>query len=456
MADLASQLSQIIAKENILTDPGECIAYGYDNSRHHGLPLAVVLAANESDIIQLIQFCNQEKIPLYPRGRGTGTTGGSVPLKPGIVLSCERMDKILKIDPANRMMIVEPGVLNQTIQNKAAEHGFFWAPDPSSSAYCTVGGNLACNAAGPRAVKYGTCRENTLGLSAITGSGLKIKTGTQTTKGVVGLDLTRLLIGSEGILGVITQAILKLTPLPETKTMLKAIFSDIASASLAVSQIMAQAITPSALEFMDAKAIAMIRDYAAIELPKNAGALLMIEIDGSKTALAESVAAIRQAATNEGLITIEAANNQEQMDSMWKLRKALSPALKNVAPKKINEDVVVPVANIPALITGIDKFANEYKINIINFGHAGNGNIHVNLLVNPDDIDENQRAYACLKEIFTLVLKLNGSLSGEHGVGIEKRDFIIDELDANALQLMHQIKQQFDPNNIMNPGKALP
>ncbi len=449
-------LRQQLGDENILTEETERWSYGYDNSRRQSLPDAVVFPRTHDDVVSIVRICNQSQIPLVARGRGTGTTGATVPLTGGLVLSTERMTKIIRLDPANRMMIVQPGVLNQTVQELAAEKGFFWPPDPTSAAYCTIGGNLAYNSAGPRAVKYGTPRENVFGLRAVTGHGDTIRTGVYTSKGVVGYDLTRLLIGSEGTLAIITEATLKLTPLAEGKRTLQAIYRDIESAADAVSAIMAQPLIPCALEFIDGQAIEMIRAYSTAELPHEAGALLMIETDGPLSQLDHADQTLRRAASNGGLLEIHSAESPEEIAALWATRKALSPALRNIAPKKINEDVVVPVSNIPALIRGLEQLSRQYAIPIINFGHAGNGNIHVNLLIDPDDPQQMQNAAQCLDAVFSLVLNLNGTLSGEHGVGLEKRDFIDREIDPVTLDLMRRIKQQFDPLGILNPGKMLP
>jgi D-lactate dehydrogenase len=454
--DFLDALRQCIGADNLLTGESECWNYGYDNSRRHALPQAVAFAITHEQVLKIVRLCNQHEVALTARGRGTGTTGATVPLQGGLVLSLERMDKIHRVDPDNRLMIVEPGVTNQAVQDAAAEHGFFWSPDPTSAAFCSIGGNLAYNSAGPRAVKYGTPRENTLGLRAVTGHGEELRTGTHTSKGVVGYDLTRLLIGSEGTLAIITEAILKLTPLPETKRTLRAIYLDIQTASQAVAAIMAQPITPCALEFIDHAALDMIRDYSDAELPEQANALLMIEVDGSASSIDAAVESVRDAASNNGLLDFMVAQSKEEIAALWATRKALSPALRKIAPKKINEDVVVPVSRIPELIAGLEKLSAQHGIKIVNFGHAGNGNIHVNLLVNPDDPAEMQAAHHCLDDVFSLVLELEGSLSGEHGVGIEKRDFIARELDPTALQLMHAIRQQFDPNSILNADKTLP
>lgn len=451
-----NQLRQCLDESGLLTDPSETWNYGYDNSRRHAAPEVVVLPASHDQVAKVVRLCYEAGIPLTARGRGTGTTGASVPLQGGVILSTERLNRILKIDPANRYLVVEPGVTNQEVQQAAADHGFFWPPDPTSAAYCSIGGNLAYNSAGPRAIKYGTPRENTFGLRAVTGTGESIRTGVYTTKGVVGYDLTRLLIGSEGTLGIITEATLKLTPLPETRRTLQVIYRDIDSAARAVSAIMAQPVAPYALEFIDGKAIGMIRDYSDADLPQEAGALLMIEVDGSEAAIEHAVTAISQAAENEGLLQLNRAETEQEIQALWQTRKALSPALRTIAPKKINEDVVVPVSNIPALINGLDKLAEEYGITIVNFGHAGNGNIHVNLLANPDNPGELERTHQCLDAVFTLVLELDGTLSGEHGVGIEKQEFVGREIDPVTLDLMRRIKSQFDPKGILNPGKMFP
>jgi len=265
-----------------------------------------------------------------------------------------------------------------------------------------------------------------------------------------------LLLGSEGTLAIITEATLKLTPLPEAVRTLRAIYRSVLDAAIAISTIMAQSIVPCALEFIDGNAIEMIRHHSACDLPAQAGALLMIEVDGPREGLKSIAAKVADAARNAGLLDIRIANTAQEVDALWQTRKALAPALRRAAPKKINEDVVVPVTAIPDLIEGLDRLSAKYDLPIINFGHAGNGNIHVNLLLNPDTPGQSQKAQNCMDEVFAMVLNLGGTLSGEHGVGLEKRDFIDRELDANVLELMRAIKRQFDPNGILNPGKLLP
>ncbi|NOX43378.1 MAG: FAD-binding protein [Gammaproteobacteria bacterium] len=453
---LLPRLISILGSENVLTDQADVWPYGYDNSRRHSQPDIVALPVSHEQVKDIVLVCFENNLPVVARGRGTGTTGASVPLHGGIVLSLERMTQIKQIDVNNRVAVVEPGITNQAVQNKIGEAGFFWPPDPTSAAYSTIGGNLACNAAGPRAIKYGTPRENTLGLKAVTGKGEEISTGVYTTKGVVGYDLTRLILGSEGTLAIITEATLKMTPLPQSKRTLQAIYKDIRDAALAVSKIMAQPVIPYTLEFIDGQAIDMVRKHSNAELPTNAGALLIIEVDGQESSLDDAAQAIKTAATNSGLLEIKLAKTQEEIDALWATRKALSPALRNVAPNKINEDVVVPVSNIPALIDGLENLSKKHDINIVNFGHAGNGNIHTNLLIDSTDKAQVTRSQACLNEVFDLVLKLNGTLSGEHGVGIEKMNYIDREIDPITLKLMKDIKTVFDPHGILNPGKMFP
>jgi D-lactate dehydrogenase len=451
-----TRLKEIFPAGTLLTDPADCWVYGYDNSKRQVLPDAVAFPLSHAEALALVHLCNEYRIPLTARGRGTGTTGATVPLYGGVVASFERMNRVLEFSPDNRYIVVEPGLTNQALQDYVKPHGFFWPPDPTSAAFCSVGGNLAYNSAGPRAVKYGTPRDNTLGLRVITGGGDDLRIGVYTTKGVVGYDLTRLLIGSEGTLALITEATLKLTPLPETKLTLRAVYSNVDFAARAIARIMAQPAVPCALEFIDGNAIDMVRRYSQAGLPEHAGALLMIEVDGFRQAMAPQVDSIRAAADNDGLLEFRVAETAEEVEALWQTRKALSPTLRKIAPKKINEDVVVPVTELPALIAGLDALSQRYGLPIVNFGHAGNGNIHVNLLYDPGKPGETDRAHACLDGIFTLVLSLRGTLSGEHGVGIEKRDYVDRELDIHSLNLMRAIKRQFDPNGILNRNKGFP
>jgi D-lactate dehydrogenase len=452
-AEFLTALNQEFPPRQLLTDPVDCYAYAYDNSRNFYPPEAVVFALTSGEVQTLIRLCNQYKVPVVPRGRGTGTAGGSVPEQGGVALSLERMNRIIKLDPDNRMAIIEPGVINQTLQDALKPLGFFWPPDPSSAPYCTVGGNLATCAAGPHAVKYGVARDHVLGLKAVTGNGELIKTGCYTTKGVVGYDLTRLIVGSEGTLAVIVEATLKVTPLPKCVGGITAQFHDTVSCAHAIAAIMAQPFVPSALEFLDNNALNLIRGRHPDMLPADMRALLMIEVDGSNSEVEEATASIIAACQIDGMMETKKA---EDTQALWVARKALSPLLRDVAPKKINEDVAVPVSRLPELLGGVERLAQMYQVVNVNFGHAGNGNIHVNLLVNPDDPNEMLRAEACLDAVFSLVLSLDGTLSGEHGVGMTKRPYVAREIDPATMTLMKNIKIIFDSQDILNAVKLFP
>lgn len=451
-AAFLDEIRAVLGPERLCSDPADCLAYAYDNSRKPCMPEAVAFPSNTTEVQAVVSACNRHRVPLTPRGRGTGTAGGAVPERGGLVLSLERMTRILAIDPADRLVIAEAGVLNQSVQDAVRPFGFFWPPDPSSAAYSSIGGNLATCAAGPHAVKYGVTRDHVLGLTAVTARGEIVHTGTRTTKGVVGYDLTRLLIGSEGTLAVITEAILKLTPLPPARAGMTMHYRDLAACARAITRIMAQPHGPSALEFLDEGALALLSRHHAGLVPEASRAMLMIEVDGRPEEIEATMAAIRAAADDPALLVAERADDGR----LWAARKALSPLLRDIAPKKINEDVVVPVASLPEFLTGVADIARRADIANVNFGHAGNGNIHVNLLVDPHDPDQAARAETCLTEIFDLVLRLHGTLSGEHGVGREKRPFIAREIDPPTLALMRDIKRLFDPNGILNPGKIFP
>lgn len=452
-ANLLADLQGAFPLDRFYTDPVDCYTYAYDNSRKIFPPDAVLFPLTMQEVQHIVSLCNQYQIPLIPRGRGTGTAGGSLPEFGGIALSMERMLNIISIDPANRVVVAEPGVLNQTVQDAAKPYGFFWPPDPSSALFSSIGGNIATSAGGPHAVKYGTTREHVLGLKAVTGAGNFITTGCYTTKGVVGYDLTRLLIGSEGTLAVITEATLKLTALPSVVAGITAHFRDLTSCTSAIVKIMSLPQLPSALEFLDSGSLNLIRGRYPDMLPSDTHAMLMIEVDGSNNDIPDAITAILGACQADELIL---ASRVENTAALWKARKALSPLLREIAPRKINEDVVVPVTALPEFLSGLTRLSAQYRLSNVNFGHAGNGNIHVNLLINPDDPDEVARAEQCLNKIFDLVINLRGTLSGEHGIGSEKRAFVTKEVDGVTLDLMKNIKRLFDPNNILNPGKLFP
>jgi len=436
------------------TDAAALAAHAQDNSWRQALPLGVALPESREQVQAIVRACRAHGVPLVGRGAGTGTTGAAVPTAGGIVLSFARMNRILALRPGDRCAVVEPGVLNGDLQQALQPHGLFWPPDPSSFEICSIGGNLATNAGGPRAVKYGTSRDNVLGLVAVTGAGELIECGGPWTKDATGYDLTHLIVGSEGTLALIVEATLKLAPRPRAQAGLRVLYRDAESAAAAVSRVMTQPATPTTLEFMDARSLALLRRNGA-QVPE-AGAMLLIDADGDDDTLPSVLHALAQAAEGDGLLALDVAMDGSAREQLWAARRALSPALKSIAPGKINEDVVVPVSRIPALVAGVQALSARFDLPIVTFGHAGNGNLHVNILYHPDDTGENARAHAALPEVFALTLALGGTLSGEHGIGLAKRDFMAQAFTPATLAAMRAVKQALDPDGILNPGKVLP
>lgn len=447
-------LYALLGEDGWRTDDRALEAHAQDNSWRHTRPAGVAFPRDREQVVALVRACRDHRIALVARGAGTGTTGAAVPIEGSIVLSFARMNRILAIQPGDRCAVVEPGVLNGDLQQALMPHGLFWPPDPSSAEICSIGGNLACNAGGPRAVKYGTSRDNVLGLVAVTGAGELITCGGPYTKDATGYDLTHLLVGSEGTLALIVEATLKLTPLPVTQAGLRVLYRDADAAAQAVSRLMAQPVVPTRLEFMDARSLELLRRNGA-DVPE-AGAMLLVEADGDHDTLPYLLQALAAAAEGDGLIALDVAMEGSARETLWAARKALSPALRSIAPGKINEDVVVPVSRIPALVAGVQALSAEFELPIVTFGHAGNGNLHVNILYHPDDADENVRAHAALPRVFALTLALGGTLSGEHGIGLAKRDFMAQAFTPATLAAMRAIKAALDPDGILNPGKVLP
>lgn len=446
-----------LGADRVFVDTATRSLYDHDETPRHVEPDAVLFPTSHDDVAALVRIAFEHHITLTPRGAGSGNVGGALPAPGSVVVSFECMRRVLEFDPANRLIVVEPGVVTEEIDRIARDAGLFYPPDPGSSAYCRIGGNLAMNAAGPRAIKYGVTRDYVLGLRAVTGSGQEIRTGCRTTKGVTGYDLTRLLVGSEGTLALITEATLKLLPAPEAVATLRVCYASNRAALDAVSRIMRQSVMPCALEFMDHRAIEVIQPTgAADDLPPGTQALLMVEADGAPEDLPRQIAALEQALVGEGLLDLRSGFTRDDITRLWTARKSLSHAVKRIAPLKINEDVVVPVSQLADFVDFLDHTAHENQLAVVSFGHAGNGNLHINLMVHPDDPDEMARAHSALEVIMHRVLAVGGTLSGEHGIGTEKRRFVPQEIDPATLALMHSIKQQFDPLHLLNPGKLFP
>ena len=454
--NIAKELNNIAGKENITNSREDLICYSYDATNQKFLPDAVVFPKSAEEISLILKLANREAFPVIPRGAGSGFSGGSLPVEGGVVVSLERMNKILKIDTDNLVAIVEPGVVTGDFQEEAENMGLFYPPDPSSLKFCTIGGNIAECAGGPRAVKYGVTKDYVLGLEVVLPTGEIINTGVQTAKGVVGYDLTKLIVGSEGTLGIVTKAVLKLLPLPEaTKTMF-AVFSDMRDAANTVSKIISSKIIPSTLEFMDKESIGCVAGYLPPDLSGSIEAALLIEVDGDKDLIEKEALLIRGICMENSATDVRIAGNRQEAKALWQARRAISPSMAKLKPNKINEDIVVPRSKIPDAIMGTRDIARKYNIIIANFGHAGDGNIHVNVMIDKSNSGEFERGKKAVEEIFRLVLSLGGTISGEHGIGTAKMPYIGMELSPAAIDVMRRIKQVLDPKGVLNPGKIFP
>jgi len=451
--DALNEIAAIVGEESLLTAKEECMCYAYDATNQKFLPEAVAFPRTTQQIARIMHCANRHKVPVIPRGAGSGFVGGSLPVEGGVVLALTRMNRIVTIEPENLTATVEPGVVTGDFQLEVEKVGLFYPPDPASLKFSTMGGNAAVCAGGPRCVKYGVTKNYILGLEVVLPTGDSIRTGVQTLKGVAGYDLTSLFVGSEGTLGIITEITVKLIPLPPAKKCMLAIFPHIDDATVAVSSIIQARITPSTLEFIDQAAIRCVEDYLKIGLPTDAEALLLIEVDGDTEAITKQSEHIGEICLQQGAREVTIAHSREEEEQLWKARRSISPALLRLNPHKINEDINVPISQIPEIIRRINKIARKYQLINVNFGHAGDGNIHTNLMINKDNPEELKRAHQAVREIFEATLECGGTISGEHGIGITKAPYLEMEIGAQNRALMERIKNLFDPNRILNPGK---
>ena len=449
-------IKNIVGKENVVEDKETRICYSYDATNLKYLPDLVVYPFNREQISAILKLANEARFPVIPRGAGTGFTGGTLPVEGGVVLVLTKMNRVLQIDPENLVAVVEPGVVTYHLQQEVEKIGLFYPPDPASLKSSTIGGNVAECAGGPRAVKYGVTKDYVLGLEVVLPTGEIITTGAQTVKSVVGYDLTKLLVGSEGTLGIITKIILRLLPLPKAKRTMLAMFPNIEAAATTVSQIISSRIIPTTLEFMDNATIRCVEDYLHMGLPVEAGALLIIEVDGAPEVLNGEVGEIQKICQANRAIETKVAKDDKEAEELWKARRAVSSAVVKLNPTKINEDVTVPRSKVANLLRQMEAISKKHNLIIVNFGHAGDGNIHVNVLIDRRKPGEEERAHLAVKEIFEATLGLGGTLSGEHGIGITKAPYLAMELGDMGVKVMKRIKQSFDPNNILNPGKIFP
>jgi glycolate oxidase len=439
----------------ISTSPEDLVCYGFDASGIEMSPSAVVWPDTTEDVVKVMKYAYENSISVVPRGAGTGMTAGAVPSKGAIIISFEKMKRILEIDTENLNVLCEPGVINGRLQRELEWKGFFYPPDPASMNFCTIGGNVAENAGGPRALKYGVTRDYVMEIESVLPNGEIMTTGVKTTKGVVGYDLTRLLTGSEGTLSVFTKIRLKVLPLPEEVVTLLAIFNNLEASGNAVAKIISSKIIPRTLEFMDREAIAAIEKLKPVGLPKNAEAILLIELDGHPSTITKEAEKIVDICQQLGA-EIKKAEDEDARNQLWASRRAISPALYQIRPTKINEDIVVPRNMVTEMLKRLRKLSEESGIKIVNFGHAGDGNIHVNIMVDKADNDEYTKGLSLVEQIFKDTLSLGGTISGEHGIGLTKAGYVGMELSKKELEIMEAIKKVFDPKNILNPGKIFP
>ena len=451
---VVGELENIVGRENVATEKQDLLCYSYDATQMEYLPDAVVYPANAAEVAQLLKLANAELVPLFPRGAGSGFSGGSLPHKGGIVLVTTRMDRILRIDTDNLIAEVEPGVVTEDFQIAVEKLGLFYPPDPASLKFSTLGGNVAECAGGPRAVKYGVTKDFVIGLEVVLPTGEIIRTGGETAKGVVGYDLTKLICGSEGTLGVITRIIFRLLPLPEAKKTMLAIFDSIDGAATAVSAIIKGKIIPATLEFMDHATLQCVDRRFNLGLPAEGRAVLIVEVDGDRELIKKQAGLIHGLIEPFGLVQFRVAKDSAEAEQLWKVRRLVSPSLRDLNPTKYNEDIVVPRSRVPDVIRCIENIRKRYDIPIVNFGHAGDGNIHVNVMIDREIPGMDEKAQEAIKEIFQVAIDLGGTMSGEHGIGLTKAPYIPLELSPEQIAAMKAIKSAFDPNNILNPGRS--
>ena len=451
--EIYKALEKIVGPQHISDRDTDLQCYSYDATQISVRPEAVIFPESTSEISRIMVLANRHRFPVVPRGAGSGFSGGSVPIQGGLVLVLLRLNRIKKIDTNNFLAVVEPGVITKEFQQAVEALRLFYPPDPSSLAFSSLGGNVAECAGGGRAVKYGVTRDYVLGLEVVLPTGEIIKTGVRTAKGVVGYDLTRLLIGSEGTLGVITEITVKLLTKPESTKTILAFFDRLALATQAVVELFQSGVLPSILELMDQPSIKVVEEYLHLGLPTKAQALLLIEIDGREESISSQAESILQTLERLEATGIRMASSAQEADELWKARRAISPALFRLKPNKINEDIVVPRDKIPEAIERFQEIGSRLGLLIVSFGHAGDGNIHVNVMYDAENPEEDAKAKTAVNDIFRTVMALGGTLSGEHGVGLTKAPYLSMELDPVSIALMKKIKHLFDPNNILNPGK---
>ncbi len=456
--EIINKLKEIAGSENVFIDEETLALCSKDETEDFRFPPeAVVKPLNTNQISEILKLANEKKIPVTPRGGGTGLSGGALPVHGGIVVSMEKFNKILEIDEKNYQAVVEPGVITEIFQNEVEKRGLFYPPDPASRGSSFLGGNLAECSGGPRAVKYGVTKDYVLGLEAVLPTGEIINAGGKVLKNVTGYNLTQLLIGSEGTLGIITKIIFRLIPLPKHKKVILVAFNSFEDATDAVAKIFQRGITPSAIEFMEKAAVKAAEEKQNKKFPNGeAEAQLFIEVDGNYTEqLDKDIELIAEVVSEYNPLDILLADEPQKVEDVWALRRGIGEAVKSISAYK-EEDTVVPRANMTKLVKGVKEISAKYGITTICYGHSGDGNIHVNILKDKlDDRTWEKNIDKAIREIFALTVSLGGTISGEHGIGYSQKSYLPIALSENELMIMKKIKNLFDPNNILNPEKYL-
>lgn len=450
---IIAELKGLVGAQYVLDQLEDRICYSFDATFRDFLPDVVVKPGNVEEIVAIVKLAGKYRVPLTARGAATGLSGGSVPVKGGISLVLTRLDKIIEIDTENRVAIVETGVITETFVNAITQAGLFYPPDPASAKISTIGGNIAECAGGPKGVKYGITRDYVLGMEVVLPDGSVVELGNKVDSEMTGPDWGMLLVGSEGTLGIVTKVFLKLVDKPSAKQTLLAIFDSLDDAARTVSEMIASGIIPTTLEIMDNLTIRAVEDYLRAGLPVNAEAILLIEVDGSAAAIAKQADHVMKVCKRCGATEIQAASTPADMDKLWQARRAISPACGKLNPTKISEDATVPRSQIPAMVRRLREIAQKYNLKMVIFGHAGDGNLHPNILSNKHDHEEMERVEQAVEELFKAALELGGTLSGEHGIGYMKAPFLQWETGETGFAVGKQLKQVIDPQELLNPGK---
>lgn len=454
---LSKEFARIVGRENVLTSPEDLIAYSYDGTSVEHRPDAVVLPLDTEQVSRVMQVCDREAIPVTPRGMGSGLAGAAVPLSGGISLCLTRMNRVSNLDAENMMVRVQAGVVTANLQTQVEALGLFYPPDPSSIKHSTIGGNVACNAGGPRCLKYGVTGDYVMGLTVVLADGRVLQTGGKAIKNVTTYDLKNLFVGSEGTLGIVTEVLLKLIPLPRFARTAMAVYPMLEGASATVNNVLRAGILPATMELMDNTTIGTIEEYLHLGLPTDAAAILIIEVDGGDEAtVTREIETIGRVCRESGASEVRVAKTEGERNDLWRGRRSVSPSLARRRPNKLGEDISVPRAAIPEAIRRIKAVGDKYNLPIAVFGHAGDGNLHPNILYDKRDAAEAQRVEQASREIFAIAVELGGTLSGEHGVGVLKLPYLDLAESPIEIELMRAIKRVFDPKGILNPGKKFP